>query len=180
MKYIALLRGINVGGNNKVPMAELKVCFEGLGFFQVRTHINSGNVLFVSEEDDTQVLQADIEAGIEKMFGFPVRVLVVQDAVIEAAIQQAPSGFGQDPEKYYSDVAFLFTGSAEEFVAEIDTNPAVDTVWAGDDVIYYQRLRAEVTKSKISKMAGKPFYKQLTIRNWNTVTKLQALARELS
>lgn len=180
MKYITLLRGINVGGNNKVPMAELKVCFEKLGLSQVRTYINSGNVLFVSEEEDIQALQARIETGIKETFGFLVRVLVLRDTTLEVIIKHAPNSFGQEPGMYHSDVAFLFSGDASEYVTEIETNSEVDTVWAGDGVIYYQRLSEKRTKSKMAKMISKPFYKQLTIRNWNTVTKLHALARDLS
>lgn len=175
MKYIALLRGINVGGNNKVPMVELKVCFENAALQNVKTYINSGNVLFESDEEDTKKLQAIIEAAIQESFGFPVSVLVINDATLRSVIEHAPSSFGQKPDMYHSDVAFLLSGDAKTYVSAIETNPEVDTVWAGNGVIYYQRLSSKRTKSKMSKMITQPFYKQLTIRNWNTVTKLHTL-----
>lgn len=177
MKYIALLRGINVGGNKKVPMVDLKVCFEDLGFLQVRTYINSGNVLFVSQEQNIQTLQTNIEQSIEAVFGFAVRVLVISNDTLEAVIRDAPSGFGQTPDTYHSDVAFLLSGDALQYATVIETNPEVDTVWAGNGVLYYQRLSSQLTKSKMAKMVSEPFYKELTIRTWNTVKKLAILSQ---
>ena len=178
MKYIALLRGINVGGNNRVPMAELKNCFENAALQNVKTYINSGNVLFESDEEDIKKLQTTIEAAIQESFGFPVSVLVISDATLQSVIKHAPSGFGQKPDLYHSDVAFLLSGDAWTYAPAIETNPEVDTVWAGNGVIYYQRLSSKRAKSKMSKMIAQPFYKQLTIRNWNTVTKLHTLTAE--
>ena len=76
MIYIALLRSINVGGKNIIKMAELKTVFENLGFRNVQTYIQSGNVLFTSDREDDQQLRAEIEATIGNTFGFPVAVIL--------------------------------------------------------------------------------------------------------
>ena len=91
MKYIALLRGINVGGNNKVSMKELKALFEAEGFEDVTTYINSGNVLFVSEQTDEVALAKRCEDIIEKKFGFPVRVAIITAEKLKEALAHAPS-----------------------------------------------------------------------------------------
>lgn len=77
MKYVALLRGINVGGNSLIKMADLKVGFEGIGLTEVKTYINSGNVLFASDEKDSRKLSEKIEGMILKKFKLPVKTLVL-------------------------------------------------------------------------------------------------------
>ena len=76
-RFVALLRGINVSGKNKIPMAELKKDFENLGFAEVKTYLNSGNVIFSSQEERTEKLTEQIEIMIEEQFGFQVPVFVV-------------------------------------------------------------------------------------------------------
>lgn len=174
MKYVALLRGINVGGKNKISMADLKTCFENLGYQEVSTYINSGNVLFTSDKSD-DFLSHEIEDTLLTKFKFDseiIKTLVISEPKLKSVIRSAPEGFGSEPEKYYSDVIFLIGSTSSEVFPQIDVNPAVDNVWRGDGVIYYQRLSAQLTKSRLSKIVGKPVYKSITIRTWNTVNKL--------
>lgn len=175
MKYVALLRGINVGGNRKVSMAELKTCFESLGHTEVTSYINSGNVVFESSNSSTTTLRKELEKCIEQKFGFFVDVLLVSKPDFEEVIQQAPKGFGEKPELYYSDVAFLLEAKGKDAVKEFEPHPEVDAVWAGENVVYYQRLGEKRTKSRISKIMTKPIYKRMTVRSWNTTKKLLAL-----
>lgn len=107
--YVVLLRGINVGGKNKVPMAELKKCLEQLGFSGVSTYIASGNALLRSDKSPAQV-QSMIEAALPKKFKLDselAKVLVLDKRKLQAIIDGRPKGFGDDPEKYYSDAIFL-------------------------------------------------------------------------
>lgn len=174
MKYVALLRGVNVGGKNKIAMSDLKVCLEKLAFTEVSTLLNSGSAVFASAENDSKKLAAQIEKALIDNFHFDselIRVLVLSQPQLRAAIESAPQGFGTKPD-YHSDVAFLIEGSAEDIVQEFVCNPAVDTVWAGEGAIFYQRLSSQLTKSRIGKIIGKPFYKLMTIRTWNTVNRL--------
>src|SRR6478735_2148963 len=91
MVFIALLRGINVGGNNKVSMPELRACFEALGFTNVRTYINSGNVIFESPQTDRVALVTHCEAAIEEQFGFHVVCSVISADELRNALAQAPA-----------------------------------------------------------------------------------------
>ena len=103
MNYVALLRGINVGGNRKVPMADLKDCFEKLGHTEVKTYINSGNVIFTSETSDIQKLREALENEIEKTFGFFVDVLVIDAKTFiqtEKAIQRGLISLAEIEEAY--------------------------------------------------------------------------------
>lgn len=175
MKYVALLRGINVGGNRKVPMVDLKSCFEKLGHTEVKTYINSGNVIFTSEVSEVKKLQKVLEKEIEKTFGFFVDVLIVDAKTFVQAVEKAPNGFGAKPDLYHSDVIFLLDETAKNAVAQFETNPEVDAVWEGVSVVYFQRLSAKRTKSRLSKIITNPIYKKMTIRNWNTTCKLANL-----
>ncbi len=176
-KYLAFLRGINVGGKNKVPMSDLKIAFESLGFQNVLPYINSGNVIFDADETKDKVSK-QINAALVKSFKFPagpIKVLVVSHAQLKTIVKKAPIDFGQEPEKYYSDVVFLIAVNSKEAFKAFEPHPEVDAVWPGPEVIYFRRLSAKRTRSRMSKIVGKPIYKNMTIRSWNTTSKLLLL-----
>lgn len=178
MKYVALLRGINVGGNRKVPMAELKICFENVGHTDVKTYINSGNVIFTSDISDVKALQKALELEIEKACGFLVEVLVIDSKTFLETVETAPTGFGTEPNVYHSDVIFLLGENPKSAAKLFELNPEVDKVWEGNTVVYFQRLSEKRTKSKLSKIIAKPIYKKMTIRSWNTTCKLANMLKE--
>lgn len=153
-------------------MSALKGVFESIGHTDVKTYINSGNVIFTSTVLNTKKLQATLEKAIEQAFGFFVDVLVVDKATFISVIEKAPKEFGKQPDLYHSDVIFLLGVEPQEAVMEFEVNPSVDAVWAGKTVVYFHRLSEKRTKSKLSKVIAKPIYKKMTIRNWNTTQKL--------
>jgi uncharacterized protein (DUF1697 family) len=174
--YVALLRGINVGGNNLIKMPALKVCFETNGFEQVRTYIQSGNVIFVSPETRTAALTDQIESMLAASFKYIPTVVVRSQKQMRAIVDKAPKGFGTEPAKYLYDVVFLKDPlTARKAMASIDTKPGVDEAQAGTGVLYFARLTARATQSRLNKVASSPIYPSVTIRNWNTTTKLCGL-----
>lgn len=174
-QYVALLRGINVGGNRKVPMADLRAVLTGLGYGDVRTYIQSGNAVFTTAERRSGLEEA-IEAALEAYFGFPILVVVRSERQLRAVIDRAPSGFGSDPATYYSDAIFLKAPlTPDDVLAVAQLREGVDEIWPGTGVVYFQRLGAQRTKSKLNKIVSTPEYKLMTIRNWTTTTKLLAL-----
>lgn len=177
MKYVALLRGINVGGNNKISMPELKRCLEDLGYSHVSTYINSGNIFFESGHPAAKVANSIEASLLEKFPGttVPIKVLVLSKEQVAKIVNQAPKGYGQQPDKYRYDVIYMIGKPVSEAMAEIELHPEVDRVWAGETVIYYQRLIAKITKSRVNKIVGKPIYRFMTLRNWNTTKKLLEL-----
>ena len=176
MRYVALLRGINVGGNNMIPMARLKACFEDRGFTDVSTYIQSGNVLFGTSKGTRSALTLEVEAMISDTFGLPISVVLRSRAQFARVVRDAPRGFGADPARYLYDVLFLKEPlTPKAALKEFTTRDGVDQVWAGNGVVYFARLKSRATQSHLSKTAGKPIYKQMTVRNWNTTTKILAL-----
>jgi uncharacterized protein (DUF1697 family) len=175
-RYVALLRGINVGGNNMVPMVALKACVEAQRLRDVTTYIQSGNVLFAADSADSAALTTRIEQALEKTFGFPIPVVLRSGEQMQATVQRAPKGFGARPATYRYDVFFLKGPlTADEALGGVPTTAGVDRVWPGDGVLYFSRLIAKATQSQMSRIVGKPIYRRMTIRNWNTTTKLALL-----
>jgi len=173
-RYVLLLRGINVGGKNKIPMKDLKKCLEELGFTEVVTYIASGNVILRSDKSAEKV-KALVEEALPKNFKLDselIKVLVLARSQLQSVIDNKPKGFGESPEKYHSDVIFMLDMDPHEAMLVFSPKEGVDRVWEGSGAIYPQRLSAQRTKSRLSKIIGTPAYKSMTIRNWNTTMKL--------
>ena len=181
-RYVVLLRGINVGGKNIVPMARLRELLEQLGYADVVTFIASGNVILSSDRTPPEI-KREIEAALPRAFRLHselVSVLVLTRAELQGVVDGKPDGFGEQPETYHSDAIFLMGIDAASAMEAFDPRPGVDTVWPGDGVIYSQRLSAERTKSRLSKVMSSPLYRSMTIRNWATTSKLLELASRTS
>ena len=177
--YVALLRGINVGGKNLIKMPALKACFEAAGFEDVATYIQSGNVLFASPEARAAALTRRIEATLGETFGYAATVVLRSHRQMRAVVERAPAGFGAEPAKYRYDVIFLKEPlTAKAAMVHVPTNQAVDQAHTGSGVLYFSRLTAKATQSRMNKVIGSPIYPSVTIRNWNTTTKLLALLSE--
>lgn len=175
-QYLVLLRGINVGGKNIIKMADLKAGFEEMGFANVRTYIQSGNVLIESAEKDKTILTTKIEKGLSKRFDFLARVVVVSQKELAAIIQSAPVDFGQDDEKFRYDVIFLKEPlTPKQAMKSVSVREGVDTADAGKQALYFSRLISRASQSHLTKIIGLPVYQNMTIRNWNTTTKLLAM-----
>jgi uncharacterized protein (DUF1697 family) len=178
--YVILMRGINVGGKNKISMAELKLFLEEQGFDNVKTFIQSGNVILQSKLA-AKTLGQKIEKSLPEKFKLDssmIKVLVLTPEQLQRIVDNKPKGFGEQPEKYHSDVIFLMEISAAEAMKVFKPREGVDQVWPGELAIYSQRLSAERTQSRLNKIVGTPAYQSMTIRNWNTTTKLLKLLEE--
>ena len=177
--YLVLLRGINVGGKNKVPMAELRTVLEEAGFENVSTYIASGNVFLDSDKPAAKVAET-IETALPKAFKLDadlIRVAVLSAEDVEGVVKKRPKGFGDEPSRYHSDAVFLMGTDAAEAMAVFSPRDGVDKVWPGDGVIYSQRLSAQRTKSRLNRIMASPLYKSMTIRSWQTTLALLDLMR---
>ncbi|MDB5165854.1 MAG: hypothetical protein JWM00_744 [Candidatus Saccharibacteria bacterium] len=175
------MRGINVGGKNKVPMADLRKCLEGLGFSNVLTYIASGNVILESDTPADEI-KAQIEQALPMSFELDselIKVLVLSRNQIQAVIDNKPEGFGEQSEKYHSDAIFLMGIDAAHAMPVFNPREGVDKVWPGDGVVYSERLSSERTKSRLSKIVGTTVYRSMTIRSWNTITKLLEILKKI-
>jgi uncharacterized protein (DUF1697 family) len=173
--YVALLRGINVGGANVIPMADLRASFEALGFDEVATYIQSGNVVFRARRGDPRRMATRIEKALSSEFGYVATIALRSHAQMQRVIAEAPEGFGDAPRIYACSVIFLKDLTASTLMPSIKLRDGVDQAHAGDGVVYCSRLISRASQSQMSRLIALPAYKQMTIRNWNTTTKLLKL-----
>lgn len=171
MKYIALLRGINVGKERRIEMKKLRSLFESLGFSNVSTYINSGNIIFESAESQIDISRI-IELSLRNEHGFEIPTLVKTWEEIKKIADAIPDSWQNDSIQR-SDVAFLFP--------EIDTKKTVDELPIKKEysdicyikgAIYWNIQRKDIYKSHLNKIIGHKLYQFMTIRNVNTVRYL--------
>ena len=176
-RFVALLRGINVGGKNLIKMADLKACFEEGGFENVATYIASGNVIFESGERSAEKLTKNIEGLLRARFKkYEASVFVRSKAQMRTIMEKAPKGFGSQPARFRSDVLFLKPPfKAAAVVKDVPIKKGVDQVFAGPGVLYHSRLTSKATQSRLGRILYLPVYKSMTIRSWSTTVKLKEL-----
>jgi len=171
MKYIALLRGINVGGNSLIKMVELKLAFEKSGYTNVVTYINSGNVIFESDEKDLEKITKKLEKNLSEEFSMPLRVVVRSQKELQEVAEDIPVEWKKEDVRKY--VAFVKEPiQSDEAIKEFELKEGVDSVKQGNHVIYMTTKLEGLTKTRFTKLAGKKIYKDITIRNFNTVEKI--------
>lgn len=176
-QFVVLIRGINVGGKNPVSMPKLRELIEQLGYSNVRTYINSGNVLLKTNKS-VKTVKHDIEKCLTDNFSTDsklIKVLPLSEAQLRSVINDKPASFGDEPTLYHSDAIFLIDLPEAEALKIFAPREGIDTIWPGNGVIYSQRLSAERTKSRLGKIIGTIPYQSMTIRSWNTVLKLAKL-----
>jgi uncharacterized protein (DUF1697 family) len=174
MMYLALLRGVNVGGKNKVEMSRLKTVFESIGATEVRTYINSGNVIFEHDGAPTR-LRAAIEKAIKAEFGFEVRIVLRTVDDVKSLTKAIPAAWKEDATmRCY--VMFLWE--------DVDDPSVIDQLTIKDDIddvkyepgtIVWRVDRDVLTRSGMMRLASDDLYKRMTIRNVKTVRKLADL-----
>ncbi len=173
MQYVALLRGINVGGNNKVPMADLRTCLQSIGAENVRTYIQSGNVVFTSNSRDETTLTAHVEQAIEKQFGFPIIVALFSQAEFEYIADHVPKRWLKNPEWKYNYLFLKKPTTAEDALQAMgELRADIEAAVPGHGVVYQGISIKFFGRTTAGKIISKPIYKQMTIRNHNTVRKL--------
>jgi uncharacterized protein (DUF1697 family) len=174
MIYVALLRGINVGGNNKVDMKQLKTTFELLGFANVVTYINSGNIVFEDLSKEQSVIVSEIEKAIKQDFQLEIKVLLRNSENIETICSELPATWLKN-EMMRTDVLFLWEKfDRPEVIELLQINP-VDNVKYLPGAILWNVEGKNYSKSGMIKLMGTELYKNITIRNVNTVRKLHQI-----
>jgi uncharacterized protein (DUF1697 family) len=179
MVYVALLRGVNVGGKAMVSMATLKEQFEELGFEQVKTYINSGNIIFTTPETDREKLTRQIEGAIRTP-ELDIRVLLKDLDAVKKLMTTVPNDWTNNSDTK-CDVLFLWPESDKvEVLDQIPNNDEVETVRYEPGAVLHNVIRANVTKSRMTRIIGTPLYKNITIRNINTVRKLLTMMEDIA
>jgi uncharacterized protein (DUF1697 family) len=175
VRFVAFLRGVNVGGNSKIAMSEIVTCLENIGLRNVSTYINSGNILFTSDGADLKHLTLQIEEALVDVSGFHIPVLLRTKDQIDNLIRQINSDWHNNAEEK-TDIMFLWNEvDTPDIIDQITKKPELEDLFYGNGALVWHICRNNVTKSRVTSIVGTPLYKQMTIRNINTVRKIQSL-----
>jgi len=171
MKYASLLRGINVGTTKRIDMKHLNAMFEGLGYFNVSTYINSGNIRFESN-DSVEKIVASLDSCFRTELGYEVPTLVKTLEEMQLIAAEIPAHWQNDSDQR-TDVAYLFD--------EVDNIDIIDKLPFKRDFVYTRYIkgaliwnvtRENYNKSQLNKLIGHKLYPYMTVRNVNTARRL--------
>jgi uncharacterized protein (DUF1697 family) len=177
MTYVALLRGINVGGKNAVSMAKLKSSFEKLGFDNVKTYINSGNVIFTTPTTPPRKLESVIETALARAFGFPIRVLIRDLREMERVVKSLPKQW-KGSTALRCNVIFLgHPIDKPSIVRSLRAKEGVDSVMYRKGALFWSVPFKDVARSGMTRIVGDGIYKEMTIRNQNTTRRIYELMK---
>ena len=174
-RYIALLRGINISGKNKVSMAELKRAFERLGYNDVKTYLNSGNVIFSSDEADTIKITRQIEEMIQHRFHLDIPVFVISQEGLRDILHHAPDWWGDESKEIYDNLIFVMPSATAELIAEKIGEPTkeLEQICICKNAIFWSFDRKKYAKANWwKKTASAGIGEMITIRTANTLKKI--------
>jgi uncharacterized protein (DUF1697 family) len=174
MKYLAFLRGINVGGNRKVSMGDLQKLFLEMGFTEVRTLLNSGNVLFASDETEVSDLRIKIEEKLVNVFGWKIGIIIRSQKEIQDIVSKNPfqnSNLTQETRLYVTFVSDTPRSSLKIPYESPEKNFKILQV-SNNAIFSILLLSEKYNSTDAMKVLEKEFGKNVTTRNWNTLVKL--------
>jgi len=172
-QYIALIRGINVGGKNAVSMTSLKDALVSRGFENVSSYINSGNIIFESKDTDLAVFTSTFEKILLSKFSVVTRVAVLSAKELHDSWHHAPTWWGVDSNSKHNAIFVIAPADAEQVKAEAgDAKPEYEKIDAFGHVIFWSAPLSTFSRTRWSKIVGTDAYNKITIRNFNTTKKL--------
>ena len=175
IRYVALLRGINISGKNKISMPELKKGFESLSFENVRTYLNSGNILFATEEKDVAEIRSKIEKMIKEQFSLDIPVFIIEISKLEDILEHAPQWWGTDNKEIYDNLIFILPPvTFEEVYRKIgEPKEGLEQILEYENAVFWSfDLKKHRKTNWWPKTASLPIGSSLTIRTANTVRKI--------
>ena len=174
-RYIALLRGINISGKNKISMPELKATFVEAGYADVCTHLNSGNVIFSFDETDTVTLAEEIKVLIMTKFSLDIPVFVISQSALHDLLKKAPDWWGSENKDIYDNLIFAIPPHRIETVAEKIGEPSaeLEKVKISGNAAFWSFDRKLYAKANWWKKTAAPgIGEMITIRTANTLRKI--------
>jgi uncharacterized protein (DUF1697 family) len=176
MTYVAFLRGVNVGGKSIVSMAAIKGALVALGLSDVRTYINSGNIIFSTRASDVQRLTARIEKALEQHTGMAIKVLVMEHKTLKKIVDAIPRNWVDD--KTMRTYVLLLWKELDNrgILDRLPVKPGVDELMYTPGAVVWRVDRENVGRSQMNRIVGTPVYKKITMRSANTMRKLNALS----
>lgn len=177
--FVALLRGINVGGNNMIRMSSLKASFETMGFKDVTTYINSGNIIFRAKEGDARKLEKNIERMLSKEYQLECKVVVRSFSEIANLVEHLPENWGDDEGWRYNVMYLRHSIDSEDVLDLLEPKKDIEQViYCAGTLLWSVRVN-DVNQTRMNKLPGKKIFQDMTVRNLNTTKKLYELMKKM-
>jgi uncharacterized protein (DUF1697 family) len=177
--FVALLRGVNVGGNSMISMIALKKSFERMGFTHVSTYINSGNVIFNARESDARKLEQKIERMLVKEYDLSSKVVLRSFLEMKKLVQSLPREWDGDSSWRYNVIFLRHTIDSEAILAELPANSDVEQVVYRPGALLWSAHVDQISRSKMGKLSSRKISQDMTVRNLNTTKKLCELMKKV-
>lgn len=177
--FVALLRGVNVGGKNMIRMASLKASFEGMGFGDVATYINSGNVIFTAKEGDARRLERKIEAMLSREYELECKVVVRSFSEIESLVQSLPEDWDGDERWKYNVMFLRHSVDSRNVLDGLEPRGDIEQVVYRPGALLWSARTSDLTRTSMVKLPGRKVYQDMTVRNLNTTKKLYELMKKV-
>ncbi len=175
-RYVALLRGVNVGGKNIISMPSLKAAFEDAGFQKVSTYINSGNIIFSAEGEDVLALQQTCRQAVADMFRLNIAVAVISAKDLQEALDHAPAWWDSDHDSKHNAIFVIAPADSNAIIESVGrSKPEHEQVSHYGRVIFWSAPLKTFSRTRWSKIVSTTAYSSVTIRNANTAKKLSQL-----
>lgn len=176
--FVALLRGVNVGGNNMISMKSLKASFETMGFTNVSTYINSGNIIFQSKEDDPRKLERKIEQILSSDYQLESKVVLRSLSEMEKLVKALPQNWGDNSDWRFNVIFLRHSIDSEKILDELPANSDIEEVLYRPGTLLWSVQASEANRSKFVKLSSRKNFKDMTVRNLNTTRKLYELMKK--
>ena len=177
--YVALLRGVNVGGNNIISMKSLKTSFEKLGFTDVSTYINSGNILFKAKESDARKLETKIEAMLSREHKLGCKVVVRSFLEMASLIENLPKGWAEDKEWKYNVIFLRHSIDSEKVLESLGPKREIEKVVYYPGTLLWSARISDMTQTTMFKLSSQKLFQDMTVRNTNTTRRLYELMNKM-
>ena len=177
--FVALLRGVNVGGNNMISMKSLKESFETMGFNHVTTYINSGNVIFKVKEDDARKLERKIEQMLSRDYQLNSKVVVRSLSEMAQLVKSLPRSWGGDSRRRYNVIFLRHSIDSEKILVDLPARSDIEEVFYRPGTLLWSAEISELNRTNMLKLLSRKIFQDMTVRNLNTTKKLYDLMKKV-
>ena len=177
--YVALLRGVNVGGNSMISMRALKESFEKIGLTQVTTYINSGNVIFTTKENDPRKLEKKIEQMLSREYQLNSKVVVRSLSEMKELVEGLPRDWNGDSSWRYNVIFLRHSIDSEEILADLPANSDIEQLVYRPGALLWSAQVTELNRTNMQKLSRMKIFQDMTVRNLNTTKKLYELMKKV-
>jgi uncharacterized protein (DUF1697 family) len=178
--FVALLRGVNVGGNNIISMKSLKTSFEQMGFKDVSTYINSGNIMFKAKDRDARKLETKIEAMLLSEHKLGCKVVVRSSSEMASLIENLPKNWNGDTEWKYNVIFLRHSIDSEKVLENLGAKREIEKVVYYPGTLLWSARISDFSRTTMFKLSSQKVFQDMTVRNTNTTRKLYELMNKMS